>query len=183
MKICKNSYSSSLIWDLNSSFYSRYMKKKKLTRTVTPGTFAFDNGTDTTRLGTAVDTVEADDDATVDATTLYEGEFCSRTSFVDNLTRGDWIVEVWVITCCFIDDMAVGVVCWAGTFGLRFCKFGSVTVCVVVGGVVDDAMDIASVFCWNEKFDIRIRIGNIFISRWYLSRFCFLCFLPNVIFS
>lgn len=57
------------------------------------------------------------------------------------------------MTCCFIDDIAEAVCCCccfcccAGTLGLTFCIFGSVTLCVDVGGVVDDAMDIVSVFC------------------------------------
>lgn len=65
--------------------------KKILTRTVT-GTFAFDNGTDTTRLGIAVDIVEADEDedAAVDAT-LYVGDDCNRFSLADNLASGDCI--------------------------------------------------------------------------------------------
>lgn len=62
-------------------------KKNLLTRTVT-GTFAFDNGTDTTRLGIAVDIVEADDDAAVEAT-LYTDNDCSRTSLADSLTSDD----------------------------------------------------------------------------------------------
>lgn len=63
--------------------------KKSLTRTVT-GTFAFDNGTETTRLGTVVDIVDADEDedAAVDAT-LYVGDDCNRFSLVDSLASGD----------------------------------------------------------------------------------------------
>lgn len=92
---------------------------------------------------------------------------------------------VCVITCCFSDDMAAAVCCfccWAfGTFGLTFCRFGSVTLCVVDTGTVVDATGDVSVFCWNVKFGMRIRIGWSFNSDGSLSRLCFLCFRPNVI--